>query len=101
MNIYSTAILTVLMAALALVFFLGYYAVIDSVVSMLFGPEQRLSRAIAFIITLNQFVSFMRQAALLFRNASGTFYHDRWKPLAEGAANLVLSLVFVSVFQEE
>ena len=87
--------------ALGLVFFLGYYAVIDSVVSMFFGPEQGLPRAIAFIIALNQFTNFMRQTALLFRSASGTFYYDRWKPLAEGVANLVLSLVLVSAFSEE
>ena len=53
------------------------------------------------IITLNQFIAYMRQTALLFRNASGTFYYDRWKPIAEGAANLVLSLLFVHIFPED
>lgn len=43
----------------------------------------------------------MRNAALLFRNASGIFYYDRWKPIAEGVVNLALSLLFVMVFPEE
>ena len=42
----------------------------------------------------------MRSAALLFRNASGAFYYDRWKPIIEGVCNLVLSLLFVQIFPE-
>ncbi len=86
---------------LGVVFFLGYYAVIDSVVALLFGAGLEVSHSIAFIITLNQFIQYMRNASLLFRNASGTFYNDRWKPIAEGIANLILSLLFVSFFPEE
>ena len=82
-------------------FFLGYYAVIDYVVRLCFGSGLEVSRSIAFIITLNQFSVFMRKTALLFRDASGTFYYDRWKPIGEGVCNLVLSLVFVKVFPEE
>lgn len=86
---------------LAVVFFLGYYAVIDSVIALLFGPDLSVSHIIAFIITLNQFIQYMRNASLLFRNASGTFYYDRWKPIAEGIMNLILSLFFVTIFPED
>ena len=85
---------------LGVVFFLGYYAVIDNVVTLLFGSGLNVPHSIAFIITLNRFIQYMRNAALLFRNASGAFYYDRWKPIAEGIANLVLSLLFVYVFPE-
>ena len=86
---------------LGLVFFLGYCAVADSVISLCFGGGQQISRTIVFVITLNQFTMYMRKTALLFRDASGTFYHDRWKPVAEGIANLVLSLLFVQIFPED
>lgn len=86
---------------LGVIFFLGYYAVIDSVIALLFGTGLSVSHAIAFIITLNQFIQYMRNASLLFRNASGTFYNDRWKPIAEGVVNLILSLLFVTIFPEE
>ena len=86
---------------LGVVFFLGYYAVVDNVVKLLFGASLEVAHSIAFIITLNQFIQYMRNAVLLFRNASGTFYYDRWKPLAEGVSNLILSLLFVMVFPEE
>lgn len=86
---------------LGTVFFLGYYAVIDNVVSILFGPDLELNKAISFVITMNYFISFMRQATLVFKDATGTFYYDRWKPLCEGACNVVLSIIFVLVFPED
>ena len=35
---------------------------------------------------------------MLFRDATGTFYNDRWKPLFEGLTNVVLSIAFVYLF---
>lgn len=87
--------------ALGLVFFLGYYAIIDGLVSLCFGEGLEIIRPIVFIITLNQFTMYMRNAQLLFRNASGTFYNDRWKPLTEGVVNLVLSLILVNVLSDD
>ena len=51
---------------------------------------------ISATITLSGFVQFMRQSTLMFRDATGTFYNDRYKPLAEGVVNLVLSVLFVN-----
>ncbi len=85
---------------LGMVFFLGYYAVIDNFVTILFGDGLTLPRMVAFVITLNYFIQFMRQCILLFRDATGTFYHDRWKPIAEGIVNIVLSILFVLVLPD-
>lgn len=86
---------------LGMVFFLGYYAVIDDVIIVFFGKsELLLARSISFVITLNSFIQFMRQSVMLFRDATGTFYNDRWKPLFEGALNVALSILFVKVFPE-
>lgn len=86
---------------LGIVFFLGYYAVIDNLVAILFGKDLELSRAIAMVITVDYFVQFMRQTVLLFRDATGTFYNDRWKPLIEGLINIGLSILFVCVFPKD
>ena len=87
--------------ALGIIFFLGYYAVIDQIIRICFGAGLEVTRTISFIITLDGFIKFMRRATLLFRDASGTFFYDRWKPIIEGIVNLVLSLLFVQVFPEE
>ena len=81
-------------------FFFGYYAVIDSLVFILFGRNLQLSSILSFTITLNYFLQFMRQSTLLFRNATGTFYHDRWKPFFEAVLNIVLSIAFVMLFSK-
>lgn len=85
----------------ATVFFLGYYAVIDNLVTICFGQGLKLPRSISLVITLNYFIQFMRQSTLLFRDATGTFYNDRWKPLFEGLVNIALSILFVKVFPEQ
>lgn len=86
---------------LGVVAYLGYFAVADHLVALVFGREQIVSRSIVFIISLNQFTQSMRVSSLLFRDASGTFYYDRWKPVAEGLINLALSLLFVMIFPPE
>ncbi len=85
-------------AIIGIIFFLGYYAIIDNIVSICFGNNLELTKSVSFIITLNYFIQFMRQATLLFRDATGTFYNDRWKPLFEGIINIGLSIGFVYLF---
>lgn len=80
---------------IGVVFFLGYYAIIDNLIAILFSVELIVTKSISFVITLNGFVQFMRQSTLVFREATGTFYNDRWKPLFEGFANIILSIIFV------
>ena len=79
------------------VFFLGYYSVIDNLIAILFSEDLVVAKSISFVITLNEFIQFMRQSVLVFRDATGTFYNDRYKPLIEGAVNIVLSIVFVKL----
>ncbi len=83
---------------IGVVFFLGYYAVIDSVIGIIFFEEHVVAKSISFVIAFNGFVQFMREGVLTFRNATGTFYNDRWKPLFEGISNIVLSIIFVKMF---
>ncbi|MBQ9780416.1 MAG: hypothetical protein IJW00_05685 [Clostridia bacterium] len=78
------------------VFFLGYYAVVDHLIALLFSPELIVSKSVSFVITLNGFVQFMRHSTLTFRDATGSFYQDRWKPLFEGVLNIILSILFVN-----
>ena len=79
------------------IFFLGYYAVVDNLIAILFSSELIVSKSISFVITLNGFVQFMRRSTLTFKDATGAFYGDRWKPLAEGTLNIVLSIFLVNV----
>ncbi|HBF15730.1 MAG TPA: hypothetical protein DDW30_08685 [Clostridiales bacterium] len=86
--------------SLGCIFFFGYYGIIDDLITLLFGAGLQLEKSISFVITVNYFIQFMRQSTLLFRDASGTFYYDRWKPIFEGLSNLILSILFVLIFQK-
>lgn len=86
---------------LAVVFFLGYYAVIDNVVRVFYGNNLEMDNLIVRLITVNYFLQFLRQATLLFRDSTGTFYYDRWKPIVEGAVNILLSLLLFWVLPED
>lgn len=77
------------------VFFIGYYAIVDNLIGLLFSVDLIDTRSVAFVITLNGFVQFMRTSTMVFREATGTFYNDRWKPLFEGAVNIILSILLV------
>lgn len=81
--------------ALGVVFCLGYYAVIDNVVLFCFGKNLDVDRTVVFVITLNYFIQFMRTSTLMFRASTGTFYYDRYKPVAEGIVNAILSVALV------
>lgn len=80
---------------IGMVFYLGYYAVADSLVAILFGADLVAEKSVTTVIAVNGFVQFLRQSTLVFRDATGTFYNDRWKPLFEGITNVVLSILFV------
>lgn len=86
---------------LGAIFYLGYYAVIDDVIRICFvsnvnsSTELLMPKNVSFVIALNYFLQFMRNSTLTFRDATGTFYNDRYKPIFEGLLNLVLSLILV------
>ena len=80
------------------VFYLGYYAIIDELIALLFDANLVEARSVTFVIALNGFVQFMRRSTLTFREATGTFYNDRWKPLLEGVVNIIFSIILVKKF---
>ena len=84
---------------IGVIFYLGYYAVIDNFVTIVFGDGLEMIKSVSLVITVNYFIQFMRQSALLFRDATGTFYNDRWKPIIEGVLNIILSIAFVYLFR--
>ncbi len=85
--------------AIGVFFYLGFYAVSDSLIELLFGQGLELVKPVVFVMTVNYFVQFLRQTTLVFRDATGIFYKDRWKPLVEGGVNAVLSVALVIIFR--
>jgi O-antigen/teichoic acid export membrane protein len=83
-----------------MVMYLGFYAIINQLVTIFFGPNLLINQLNVMIITINYFIQYLRQSALAFKDASGIFYVDRIKPVVEGVLNLVLSIVFVLLLRD-
>jgi len=56
------------------------------------GGDYLLSFSTVLIIVLNFYIGGMRSTVGLFRDASGIFWYDRYKPLIESALNIILSI---------
>lgn len=81
---------------IGLVLYSGFYAVASNIVFIIFGSDQIVGDDIVLFISINYFILFMRSTTLLFKDASGNFFHDRFKPLFEGILNIVLSLILIN-----
>lgn len=82
---------------IGVIFYLGFLAIADDLISLVFSSNLIIEREIVVVLTINYFIQFMRQTTLVFKDASGTFYHDRHKPLLEGLVNIILSLILVNI----
>ncbi len=57
------------------------------------GNEFMLATSTTLLLSISFYISKMRQAVLMFRDAAGLFWHDRWKPIIEAAVNLIGSII--------
>lgn len=62
-------------------------------ITICFGASYRMDVPVAVMVSLQFYLTAMRKPVLLFRDAMGLFYYDRWKPFAEAAANMVISII--------
>ena len=83
---------------LGFVFYLGFFAVSDNLVSIFFGEDLLLDRSLLMLVTVTYFTQFLRQACANFKDAAGLFYKDRFIVLAAAILNIILSIVFAIFF---
>ena len=62
------------------------------------GENYLLDKITVIVLVINFYFNGMRRAILIFRDASASYYYDRWKPLFESVINLTLSIIFIQVF---
>lgn len=74
---------------------IGIFCMIQRFVTLWVGSSFLLSMDVVLCLTLVFYLSSMRRTVLIFNNASGNYYHDRFKPLAEALVNLAASVLLV------
>lgn len=48
---------------------------------------------IVLVLVINFYINGMRKSVLMFKDAGGLFYKDRWKAILEGVLNIVVSVI--------
>lgn len=77
----------------------GLLVLFNPFIELVFGKEYLFSMAVVLLIVINFYMTGMRQANLLFREAMGLFWYDRYKPIAEVLINLIVSIVLVRKYE--
>ncbi len=66
-------------------------------VTLWLGENFLLDHFTVTVIVVNFYLTGMKRVLLSFRDATGTYYYDRYRPLVEAFINLVMSLILVHV----
>lgn len=61
------------------------------------GGEYMLEFSTVIFICLSFYFTKMRSAILMFKDATGLFWQDRWKPVIEALVNLITSIILVKL----
>lgn len=76
----------------------GLMMLFNPFITIFFGEQYCFPLVTVAIIVVEFYISRMRQVNLLFREAMGLFWNDRYKAVAESIINLVVSLLLVKPF---
>lgn len=61
------------------------------------GGIYLLEFSTVLFICISFYLMRMRTGVLLFKDVSGLFYQDRWKPIAEAIVNLIVSIILAKL----
>lgn len=77
---------------------LGIYICMQNFISIWLGNQYLLSNGVLVCIVLNFFSLGIRKTTMVFKDASGLFWKDRFKPLLEAGGNLIFSIPLAIYF---
>lgn len=71
---------------------IAFLNLLNPFITIWLGKEYVFSSLIVMFIVLNFYIDGMRQSTLIFKDASGLFWNDRYKPIVESIVNLAVSI---------
>lgn len=84
-----TEFITALQAAIC---FCGLFVLFNPFVELWVGKAYLFSEVVVAAMAFSFYLTYMRKTVLMFRDACGLYWNDRYKPLAESVINLVASI---------
>ena len=76
----------------ALIVSSGFYVLLNPLIELWLGKEFLFDTYMVDLLIVNFYLMYMRKAVNTFKDASGLYWNDRYKPLAEATINLVASV---------
>lgn len=70
-----------------------FLCLLNPFITLWVGESLTFDISIVIIIVVNIYLSGMRKSVLLFRDAMGLYYEDRYKPIFESIINIVASII--------
>lgn len=68
---------------------------INPFISLWIGEKYLFDNSIVYVLVLNFYVMGMRSSVLIFKDALGIYWPDRYKSLIEAVVNIILSIILV------
>ena len=71
------------------------WCLIDDFIRIFYGRDMVLEKIVVLLILLKFYLNGMRSALLTYKDSMGIYHQDRFRPVFEGAINLIVSIVLV------
>lgn len=72
--------------------------VMNSFITVWIGSKYLLATCVLSVLVLNYYAKSMRSCHMIFKEAAGIYYEDRYIPLLESVLNIVASLILLKYF---
>lgn len=72
--------------------------VMNSFITVWIGSKYLLATCVLIVLVLNYYAKSMRSCHMIFKEAAGIYYEDRYIPLLESVLNIVASLILLKYF---
>ena len=72
--------------------------VMNSFITVWIGSKYLLATCVLIALVLNYYAKSMRSCHMIFKEAAGIYYEDRYIPLLESVLNIVASLILLKYF---
>lgn len=72
-----------------------FMTLFNAFITVWIGNQFTFPEYVVALIVINRFLTGFRDSTLIFRDAMGLFWYDRYKPILEIIVNLVVSIILV------
>lgn len=91
-NIFIFKVLNFVIAFIASIMSVFIYLFINDIITIWIGEKYLLGNLISLSIAARFYLEIMRKVVLVFRAASGLYWHDRYKTIIQAIVNIMFSI---------